>query len=742
MNRLLLFLFLSGCALNLWSADPMWITSQDCEDINGSMICLQRSVEIDSVPPTVPVRIAADSKYWLWINGEPVVIEGGVKRGPNPTDSYYDSIDLAPYLKSGENLLAVQVWYFGKPGFSYNPSGKAAFFLDSPNLNLLNSGEEWTGMLHPSYYIPEGMVPNKRLSEPNIGFDAREDLLTWTKENNGWDAVSVVGREGDAPWGKLHHRVIPLWRDYGVKPYVKVELRKGEVSDTLVAKLPYNAQVMPGMRVNAPSGRKIEIITDNYMGGGEPNVRTEYITRGGEQEYENKGWMNGENVLYIYPKDVRIEEVNFRETGYDTDFTGMFSCSDPLLNRLREKAARTLYVTMRDTYMDCPDRERAQWWGDAVNESGEAFYALSRTSDLLMKKGMYELIGWQRPDGSIYSPVPSSNWDKELPGQMLASVGHYGFWNYYLNTGDIQPIADLYDGVKRYLAVWEKAPDGTIADRNGGWHWGDWGENIDKVALYNALYSLAQRGLMEMADALGKIADRDSIATEMKLHKEAFNRAFWTGEGYRHPDYEGCTDDRVQALAVVAGLADQDKYDGIRRVLDRCEHASPYMEKYVAEALFIMGMGDKGLERLKRRFRPMVENDDYSTLFEGWGIGKEGFGGGTTNHAWSGGGLTILSQYVAGISPIEPGYGKFRVAPDLCGVEWIETVVPTVKGDIRYRAEERDGILSVELTTPGDTEAVVDLPAGYKDVKINGKPVDGRFSLKGSETWKIMAKKQ
>ncbi|MFR7465122.1 MAG: hypothetical protein ACLUVG_09725 [Phocaeicola vulgatus] len=28
-----------------------------------------------------------------------------------------------------------------------------------------------------------------------------------------------------------------------------------------------------------------------------------------------------------------------------------------------EKSQRTLYITMRDTYMDCPDRERAQWWG-------------------------------------------------------------------------------------------------------------------------------------------------------------------------------------------------------------------------------------------------------------------------------------------------------------------------------------------------------------------------------------------
>ncbi len=57
------------------------------------------------------------------------------------------------------------------------------------------------------------------------------------------------------------------------------------------------------------------------------------------------------------------------------------------------------------------------------------------------------------------------------------------------------------------------------------------------------------------------------------------------------------------------------------------------MEKYVTEALFMMGEEIYGLDRHKKRFSPMVNNDKYTTLFEGWGIGEEGFGGGTVNHA-------------------------------------------------------------------------------------------------------------
>ncbi len=334
---------------------------------------------------------------------------------------------------------------------------------------------------------------------------------------------------------------------------------------------------------------------------------------------------------------------------------------------------------------------------------------------------MYELIGWQRPDGSIFAPVPAANWDSELPGQMLASIGYYGFWNYYKHSGDIQPISDLFPGVRKYMRLWTHASDGTIEDRKGGWHWGDWGDNIDKTALYNAWYYLAQKGEMLMAEALGLDNEADSIRNEMSLLKRAFNQSFWNGVSYRHPHYTGETDDRVQALAVVSGLADKDKYPAILKIFETHEHASPYMEKYVCEALFKMGYGEKGLQRLKHRFSPMVDNPLYSTLFEGWGIGNEGYGGGTTNHAWSGGGLTILSQYVAGISPVEPGYKVFKVAPMLSGLSWAEAVVPAVCGKIYTRTERQGKRIIIRFNVPEDTKAVLEIPDEVRDITINGK---------------------
>lgn len=704
---------------------PHWITSADNKNAANSWLCFQKVYTLKSVPRSALARIAVDSKYWLWINGKPVVLEGAVKRGPNPQDTYYDRIEIAPYLKRGDNLISVLVWHYGKKGFSHNPSGVAALFFDCnvKEAPLVSDGS-WTARLHPAYFTPGQPDPNYRLPESNLGFDARKDICGWEQTLNAdWQKASELGCEGDAPWNKLRFRIIPQWKDFGLKDYVKEEVHTGKECDTLVCRLPYNAQVMPYVRLEAEEGQTVRMVTDNYFGGGEPNVRAEYVTVAGVQEYENKGWMNGETMYYIYPKGVKIQKVQFRETGYDTELEGYFHCDDEFLNRYWQKAQRTLYVTMRDTYMDCPDRERAQWWGDEVNESGEAFYALSVSSHLLMKKGMYELIGWQTPAGAIHAPVPASNFDAELPGQMLNSVGYYGFWNYYLNTGDLEPIRDLYAGVKKYLSIWEKEENGTMKQRAGGWNWGDWGDNIDKTALYNAWYYLALKGEYKMAEAMGMADEMARISKEMVALKGAFNRVYWNGEAYRHPEYAGDTDDRVQALAVIAGLADKEKYPAILKLLKRCEHASPYMEKYVTEALFKMGEGAYGLQRMKKRFAEMVNDSYRTTLYEGWGVGSNGFGGGTTNHAWSGGGLTILSQYVCGVSPLKPGFREWMVAPCPAGVRQAETFIPTVSGNIKVAFVDSSDSFALSVSVPKETEALVCMPLDSKEIRLNGKLV-------------------
>ena len=569
--------------------------------------------------------------------------------------------------------------------------------------------------MYGAYQDTEAPHPNFRLPESNIRFDARLAKEGWNRSDfkGNLPKAAVRYRANEGPMGKLIERPIPLWKDYGLRAYTNQ--RRAQTGDTLFCRLPYNAQVTPYLKVKAPAGRRIEMLTDNYEGGSERNVRAEYITREGVQEYESLGWMNGHEVRYVLPTDVEVLEVKYRETGYDADFTGTFHCDDPFYNELWQRAARTLYITMRDTYMDCPDRERAQWWGDEVNELGETFYALSPTAQRLAVKGIHELMNWQRADGTLFAPVPAGNWGTELPLQMLASVGWYGFYTQYYYSGDSSFVAPIYDRLHRYLhEVWQVDASGLPIERQGGWSWGDWGEHVDMGVLTTCWYYLALKAERAFALQLGKQADAEEDAAMMRTIERCFDTKYWTGTAFRAPGYRGETDDRAQAMAVVSGLATKDKYKALTQVLQVERHASPYMEKYVLEALFQMGEADLALQRMKERYGRMLDYSDYTTLFEGWGIGEEGFGGGTINHAWSGGPLTLLSQRVCGITPTSPGFRTFRVAPQLGKLQEASATVDTHYGLIKTTVKRVGKRLKIALTVPEGTRAEVLFPNGAR----------------------------
>jgi len=442
---LLIILCVVGCTVDVYSSqfNAEWIgvsghgkTKREA----NRWFCFRKTFNIVKIPNTAITKIAVDSRYWLWVNDEQVVFEGQLKRGPNPKDSYYDELDLAPYLRKGENTISILQWYFGKEGFSHKNSGKPAllFELDLGGKKLL-SDLSWKVLEHPAYGDTGEPHPNHRLPESNVHFDAQKDSLgKWylsSCDGRDWPQATVFGQPPMEPWGNLVKRPIPLWKDYGLKNYLNSSDLLGATNGKpLAAKLPYNAQVTPYLKIDAPAGLKIDIRSDTYDMG--PSVRNEYVTKDGVQEFEALSWINGHFIHYSIPKGVKVLALKFRESGYNTEFAGEFSCDIPILNRMRKKAVRTLYVNMRDSYFDCPERERAQWWGDMVNELIQSFYCFDTRSHNLAGKGMLELIGWQRPDGKIYSPVPAGNWDQELPLQMLNSIGYYGFWTQAYFTGD------------------------------------------------------------------------------------------------------------------------------------------------------------------------------------------------------------------------------------------------------------------------------------------------------------------
>lgn len=723
-------LLLTVTAIRAQELPPaQWITTTRSQSATNTWIAYRKTVQLSAAPAKALASIAADSKYWLWINGKLVVFEGALKRGPNPQDTYVDEVDLAPHLRQGENTIAILLCYFGKDGFSHKSSGRAALYFDCMAGNTpIRSNRDWKTALMGAYQAAGAPYPNWRLSEPNLLFDARSERKGWEQPGADvrWmEGAKELGIAGVYPWNRLITRPIPQWKDYGMKAYRNAaNLPAVSSGDTIVCELPYNAQVTPYFEIEAEAGGHVQIFTDNYypFNGAESNIRGEYITRAGAQSYEHLLWMNGHKVYYIFPKGVKIKSLQYRETGYNTEFSGTFECSDPFFNRLREKALRTLYVTMRDNFMDCPERERAQWTGDAVNEAGEVFYTMSPSAHQLIRKWLHEVVSWQQPDGKIYAPVPAGNWFDELPCQVLSTLGYYGIWTYYLNTGDKATIADLYDGAKKYLLLWEPDGTGLMKFRGGDWTWGDWGDNRDLLPMYNLWYYIALDGMERIARELNKPADAARFAADRARFHTAFNARFWNGTAYRDPAYKGKTDDRTQALAVVSGIAGREKYAAIMKIFAEELHASPYMEKYVFEAMFRMGYPDEALARHKARFSDMVGDDRFTTLFEGWGIGEKGFGGGTVNHAWSGGGLTVLSQYLCGIEPLSPGYDTIRIMPRPGKMEQASAVVPSVKGMIRSAFTNRKGRFLLEAETPASTATVIAIPAaGVKKIKMNNK---------------------
>jgi hypothetical protein len=702
--RLLLsFFFITGCVFSQpkiktnWQAQ--WI-GESFESAPNTFYKFRYQFAIEEKPAVASASISCDSKYWLYINGQLVVFEGQLKRGPTPNDTYYDELNIQPFLQKGKNTIAILLWYWGKQGFCHNSSGRAGLLFEaSLDKQVIISDNNWKVEKHLSFRSSTGQQPNYRLPEFNIHYDARYDSEDWIQswfDDTNWTQAAVIAIAGEAPWNQLWKRPIPLWKNSGLIAYENklIENKNGKV----VMHLPLNLTITPYFKIEAPAGLLIDIRTDNYLGGSEPNIRTEYVTRTGIQEFETPAYMNGHQVIYTFPKEVKVLELKYRETRYNTIYVGSFKSNDSFLNTLWQKSLNTMNVNMRDAIQD-PDRERAQWWGDAVIILEEIFYTCDSNGISAIKKSISNLLEWQKKDGVLFSPIPAGNWDKELPAQMLAAIGKYGIWKYIEHSGDTAMISYAYPFVKKYMSLWTLNEKGLVNHRAGGWDWHDWGNKIDVPLLDNAWYYMALESCYRMAMHLKLNNDALHYQQQMQSIKTNFEKYFWKGNRFASDDYKFYADDRGNGLAVCAGLVSIEQWKKLKPVMDTTFHAGPYLEKYILESYFIMNDAADGIKRMKLRYEKMVNHPTITTLWEGWEIGSSTYGGGTYNHGWTGGPLSLLSGYAAGIRPLSIGYSSYTIKPQLGNLRYVSCKTLTAKGFIGVSVDAKEGNMKMNIET-------------------------------------------
>ncbi|HIU80732.1 MAG TPA: hypothetical protein IAC67_07455 [Candidatus Coproplasma excrementipullorum] len=706
----------------------------------NSYVAFRKTFSLDKVPAEAVANIAAESKYYLWMNEELAVFDGASKRGATPYDGFYEQVDLADYLKQGENTLVILVSYNGRGGNSSVDPGKAwlLFQMQAGDVTVVSDSSFKANRLraYRNQWLLGADWPNysqsSMLAEWNVYYDARESVGDYTAsdfDDSSWENATVVAEAGAQPFNDTYLSVIPLMKFDEEYTFLESEyIGQKLTQDTIITiDLPENMQFSPYFELTAESsGLRFTYYTNTLTSQGIDSFRDDYVTAGGAQTYESLPWRSGSQLIIEAPAGITFTKIGYRRSGYDSERSGSFVTENEDVNTLWEKAVNTLLICMRDTYMDCPERERSPYIGDAANQIGETFYSLDENSWAMTKKTILNIIGWTKTDNCIplRSPSLATNENPVQTLNFLVSV-----YEYLLYTGDEATVRLFYPVAVNYLKLWELNDDGSIVYRDGTFMWVDWGDGADAEVLQNCWYYYALSSTQKLAKALG-ISSDEAFFTE-RIQKVAAGFAKFKKQG----GYSSGTayDDRANAMAVVSGLAEEDMYDEILNVLTTTYGASPYMEKFVEEALCLMGEYEACLTRMLTRYQPMIDDKD-STLWELWE--KDA---GTINHGWTGGSLTVLSKYFGGISPESAGYGSYSIRlTDVFSSLSMSVVTP--EGTLSYSMErEQDGTVTI-IVEAIDAEGSLYIPASWGAVSAGSATVtkDGDFNVvalaKGSYT--------
>lgn len=697
-----------------WSA--LWIAAPDASPTGAGVYFFRRDIELGGKPSTFPVRLSADNRYRLVVNGE--FVAEGPARG-DLLNWNYETLDLARHLRSGRNAIAVTVWNFGdlKPAAQFSlRTGLLMEGLDETSKEV-NSGTGWKVRTDRAYSftrVAEADAGGFYVAGPGETIDAAAYPWGWeTAELSGpgWQAATVVGaasRRARHPAGlvlnwQLVPRTIPMMdrqaiRFAAVRRAEGVRVPSGFLegkqaltippgsSATLLIDNGHMTMGYPVLRTSGGSGAELtmiyaESLYDGKGNKGDRNVVEGKTIRGLRDTIRFDGgaarsftplWLRAFRYVQLEirtgAEPLRIDDLHSLFVAYPFEQKASFESDAAWLKPVWELNWRALRLSAHETFWDTPYYEQLQYVGDTRIEALMSIYQSG--DDRLARNAITQLAQSRTPDGITLSSYPSTL-AQRIPPFSLWWIGMVH--DYWMVRPDDDFVKGQLSGVRATLDWYEGLVDETgMVGPTPWWPFLDWtadypggrppGADDGHNTAFSLQLVLALREAADLEDALGrKEAALRNRAQADALVAAVRARAWDPARGlFMEAPEVRRFGQQANALAILADAVPEGQRAAVMTKIIEDKtliQASLYFRYYVDEALQRAGMADRYIEGLGP-WRTMLQNGMTSTA-------EAPEPSRSDSHAWSAHPNYHLLATVLGIRPGSPGFRSVRIEPAL-----------------------------------------------------------------------------
>ncbi|MEN6459437.1 MAG: glycoside hydrolase family 78 protein [Thermoguttaceae bacterium] len=669
--------------------------------------------------------------YRMHINGHAV---GQDYFTPDWTDYknrvYYNTYDVTDLVCDGDNAIGGVLaagWYAGAIGWL----SERNHYGDEPRLFAQLEIERADGTLQTivtddSWKVADGPY---RQAEFLAGetYDAAHEIPGWSSpglDQSAWQPV-VATRKITA---KL--QAFP-----GVNVRETGELRPVKITEptpnVYVFDLGQNFAGFARLKVRGPAGTKVKlrfaemldpdgtIYTTNLRAARATD--TYFLSGKGEEVWQPRFTFHGFRYVEVtgYPGRPTKDAITGIVINSDVPMAGSFECSSPMVNRLYQNVVWTQRANYISVPTDCPQRdERLGWMGDALNFMRAATY--NADVGAFFTKWLVDVDDAQRPDGQFSDVSPRVvAVDGGVAG--WGDAGAFCPWTIYRVYNDRRLLAKHYEAMTRWVEYCRKNSKGLLRPAAG---YGDWlsiKSETPLALIATAFFAQSTHLTADAARVLGKQADAEKYDELFGQIKAAFNKAYVAADGR----IKGNTQTGY-ILALAFNLLPEEKRPAaVKYLVENIKARGTHLSTgFVGTSMLMPTLSATGNTPIAYK---LLLNDTFpswgfsikhgaTSIWERWDgwTPEKGFqdpGMNSFAHYSFGAVSQWMFQTVAGIDTIEPGFQRLKIRPQPGpGIDWVKCSYHSIHGPIAVQWKTADSKLTLAVSIPANTTAIVHLP--------------------------------